>query len=124
MTVQIIEIAGHKMAMLPIAEYERLIDIVEDKADSLAAAEAERRRDEGEEYLPSEQVDRILSGESPLRVWREYRSITQADLARSIGARIATLSEIESGKAQGKPALWRALAAALDVSVDDIMPLD
>ena len=124
MTVQIVDIAGQRMAMLPVAEYERLIDIVEDKADLLAAASAERRRAEGEEYLSAEMVDRIMAGESPLRVWRQFRGVTQADLARATGARQAILSEIENGKAQGKPALWRVLADALNLSVDDILPLD
>jgi DNA-binding XRE family transcriptional regulator len=122
MSVQIVEIAGQKIAMLPIADYQRLLDIAEDKADAFAAAQAEQRRIEGEEYLPSEMVDRILTGDHPLRVWRDYRSMTLAQLAGMIGARQATLSEIENGKAQGKPALWRALADALRVSVDDILP--
>ena len=63
MTVQIVEIAGQKMAMLPMADYERLVEIVEDRTDAHAAAEAERRRNEGEEYLPAELVDRILTGD-------------------------------------------------------------
>lgn len=122
MTAQIVEIAGQKMAMLPVADYEMLLDIAEDKADALAAARAEQRRLEGEEYLPAEMVDRILGGDSPLRVWRKHRGLTLAQLARATGARQAILSEIENGKAQGKPALWRGLADALDVAVDDILP--
>ena len=122
MTVQIVEIAGRKMAMLPMADYERLIEIVEDKTDAHAAFEAERRRKEGEEYLPAEMVDRIMNGESPLRVWRRHRGLTLDTLAERAGVRHATLSQIENGKAQGKPALWKAVADALDVAVDDILP--
>ena len=122
MTVQIVEIAGQKMAMLPMADYERLVEIVEDRTDAHAAAEAERRRNEGEEYLPAELVDRILNGESPLRVWRRHRGLTLDRLAERAGVRHATLSQIENGKAQGKPALWKAVADALDVAVDDILP--
>ena len=73
MTAQILEIAGRKMAVLPVEEYELLVDIAEDKADATAAAEAENRRLEGEEYIPAEIVDRILGGESALRVWRKFR---------------------------------------------------
>lgn len=122
MTVQIVEIAGQKMAMLPIADYERLLDIAEDKADAHAAAAAELKRGEGEEYLPAEMVDRLLNGESPLRVWRKHRGLTLDELAQKANARHATLSDIENGKAQGKPALWKALAGALGVAVDDILP--
>lgn len=122
MTAQIIEIRGQKMALLPIEDYTRLLEIAEDKADASAAAVAEQRRADGEEYLPMEMVDRILGGENALRVWRNHRQMTLGQLAQATGARISTLSEIENGKAQGKPALWRALAAALNVSVDDILP--
>ena len=122
MTAQIVEIAGRKMAVLPVEDYARLVDIVEDKADAAAAEAAERRRVEGEEYLPAEMVDRILIGESALRVWRKYRGMTLDQLAAATGSRKSTLSEIENGKAQGKPALWRSLADALRVSTDDILP--
>jgi len=122
MTAQIVEIAGQKMAMLPVADYIRLVDIAEDKGDALAAAAAEQRRLDGEEYLPADMVDRILNGESALRTWRKHRGLTLQTLAGITGSRKSTLSEIENGKALGKAALWRALANALNVSVDDILP--
>lgn len=122
MTAQIVEIAGQKMVMLPMGDYERLIDIAEDKEDALVAAAAEQRRLDGEEYLPADIVDQILQGQSPLRAWRKHRCLTLDELAQVTGSRKSTLSEIENGKAQGKPSLWRALALALDVTVDDILP--
>lgn len=124
MTVQIIEIAGEKMALLPVAEYDRLIDIAEDKADAAAASEAAGRRAAGEEYLPAEMVDRILAGESALRVWRQHRGKSSNELAGVVGLTVASLSRIESKKQRPKPATWHALAAALDVTVDDILPGD
>jgi DNA-binding XRE family transcriptional regulator len=124
MTVQIVEIAGHKMAMLPIADYERLLELAEDKADMLAAMQTEQRRREGEEYLPAEMVDRILSGESALKVWRKHRGMSLEALGAAVGVRKSFLSEIENGKARGAPALWRKLAEALNVSADDILPAD
>ena len=124
MTVQIVEIAGQKMAMLPVAEYERLIDIAEDKADVMAAADAEKRRLNGEEYFPANMVDRIMAGESPLRVWRRHRGKTLNDLATLTGLTHASLSRIERNAQRPKPATWHALADALNVTVDDILPLD
>lgn len=122
MSAQIVEIAGQKMAMLPVEDYERLLDIAEDRADAIAAGLAEQRRLEGEEYLPVEMVDRILGGESALRIWRRHRRLTLDQLAEITGSRKSALSELENGKAQGKPVLWRALAKALNVAVDDILP--
>lgn len=115
---------GRSVRLLPVAEYERLIDIAEDKADALAAGEAEKRRQDGEEYLPVEMTDRIMSGESPLRVWRRFRGKTLSDLASVTGMTHASLSRIECNTQRPKPATWRALATALNVSVDDILPLD
>lgn len=122
MTVQIVEIAGQKMALLPVADYERLVDIVEDKLDVLAAVESENRRKEGEEYLPADMIDRILSGESALKVWRKHRGMTLEQLSRAVGTGQPTLSRIENGLLQGKAALWRSIAEALNVSIDDILP--
>ena len=123
MTAQIVEIAGHKMAVLPVDEYEQLLDIAEDKTDALAAADAERRREHGEEYLPSEMVDRILDGESSLKVWRKFRGLSQGELAARVNTTVATVSRIEAGKMNPKTRMWNALADALNVSVEDIFPV-
>lgn len=124
MTAQIVEISGQKIAMLPADEYERLLEMVEDQADLAAAERAERRREEGEEYLPFEMVQALLAGENALKVWRKHRGLTQDQLAAMADMRKPTISEIENGKAQGKPSVWRALADALGVTVDDILPVD
>lgn len=122
MTIQFVEIAGQKMAMMPIAEYEKLVDLAEERADIAAAADAALRREADEEYLPSAMVDRLLAGENALRVWRRHRGMTLDALAAKAGTGKSHLSEIENGKAQGRPALWRALAEALAVTADDILP--
>ena len=122
MGAQIVEIAGQKMAVLPVADYERLLELAEDRADEEAADRAEKRRSEGEEYVPIELVDRILAGESPLRVWRQYRGLTLEDVAKRIGVTPATVSRLETGAMKGAPAIWRKLAGALDVAVEDILP--
>jgi len=122
MVAQIVEIAGQKMAVLPVADYERLLDLAEDRADENAAVRAEKRRSEGEEYIPIELTDRILAGEMPLRVWRQYRGLTLEDVATRVGVTPATVSRLETGAMKGAPAIWRRLASALDVAVEDILP--
>jgi ribosome-binding protein aMBF1 (putative translation factor) len=124
MGAQIVEIAGQKIAMLPIADYERLLELAEDSADILAARRAEERRLNGEEYVPSELVKRILAGERPLRVWREYRGLSLAQLSAQVGIGVSYLSEIERGLRQGPARIWVRLARALDVTVEDILPDD
>jgi DNA-binding XRE family transcriptional regulator len=122
MGAQIVEIGGQKMAVLPVADYERLVELAEDRAEEEAASIAERRRADGEEYVPAELVDRILAGETPLRVWRQYRGLTLDDVAKRVGVTPATVSRLETGVMKGAPAIWRKLAAALDVTVEDILP--
>jgi ribosome-binding protein aMBF1 (putative translation factor) len=124
MSVQILEIAGQKMAVLPVEDYQRLIESAEDREDIAAAADAERRRNEGMEYLPASMANRILDGENPLRVWREYRGLTIAELADKSGYGHSMISKIETGARQGTVALWNAVAAALKVLPEDIMPTD
>jgi ribosome-binding protein aMBF1 (putative translation factor) len=125
MSVQILEIAGKKMAVLPAEDYERLLELAEDREDIEAAIDAECRRKEGAvEYLPASMVDRILDGENALRVWREYRGMSIAELAEKSGYGYSMISKVEGGMRQGTIALWRALAAALKVLPEDIMPAE
>lgn len=81
------------------------------------------RAAENDERIPHEVAKRLLLGdESPVRVWREYRGLTQKQLADRAGLRQGYLSEIETGKKPGSVAAYRALATALDVDVDDLLP--
>lgn len=122
--MQIIEIDGKKLAVLPIEDYRTLVEAAEEQADIALAVEADKRREAGEEYVPAVMVNRLIEGENALRVWREYRQLSLTRLAQISGINKSTVSLLENGKAFGRPATWRALADALSVTVDDILPLD
>ena len=122
MAVQFLEIGGQTMAVLPVGDYEQLLNIAEDKSDISAALDSEKRRANGEEYFPAEMVDRLLAGENAVKVWRQYRMLTLRQLGLMVGAASSYLSEIENGKRQGRPALWRKLAEALEAEMEDIVP--
>jgi hypothetical protein len=93
----------------------------EDQADIAAAENAEERRRDGAEYLPSEFVSQILDGENPLRVWRKHRGMTLKALAGKSGVSYSYISELERGlKEPGS--VWSKLATALDAAVEDILP--
>ncbi len=124
MTVQEIEIAGQHMVLLTKAEYERMADAAESYADICAAVAARERADAGEEYVPGALVDRIIDGEPALKVWREYRGLTQEELAAKVGKQGSWLAKIERGKLKGDVQIWRKLAVALNVELVDILPLD
>ena len=105
------------------AEYERLRAIEQDLADTAAALAVETRIARGEEELvPAHVADRLIDREAPLRVWREYRGLSQAALARASGVNRVQIVEIEAGRNAGSVRTLRKLADALGVALDDIVP--
>lgn len=90
--------------------------------DRAAVANFRHRLATGEEELvPDEIVARLLAGDSPIRVWREYRGMTISVLAAKASISQLFLSEIEAGKKEGCAGTLKKLAAALAVSVDDLV---
>lgn len=122
MTVQFVEVAGKRMALLPAEDFERLLEDAEEQRDLADAEAAERARLDGGEYLPSNMVNRILDGESALRVWRQYRGLSATDLAAKVGVGPSHITHLENGTREGRVTLWRAIAGALRVDIDDILP--
>ena len=124
MTAQHLEIGGQKMVVLSHAEFKRLRDAAENYEDICAAVDGRERAAAGEEFVPSELINRILDGESGLKVWREHRGHTQDGLAGKLGKQGSWLAKLENGKLKGDLGTWRALARELNVELDDIAPLD
>ena len=125
MNVQIINKDGSpEWAVIPYDEYIRLkeeAEMVQDVVDYDAAKEA---LEQGEELIPSEVTFAILDGENPIRVWRNFRALTQHKLAISAGISKPYLSQIETGKRAGTAEVLAAIAEALGVTIDDVMPAD
>ncbi|MDR7029617.1 helix-turn-helix domain-containing protein [Rhizobium rosettiformans] len=112
---------GEEMIVLSRKDYEALIQRIEDLEDSLSIADFERKRAAGEEELvPAEYVNRMSEGESPIRVWRDFRGMSAKDLAAAAGISTAFLSEIETGKKDGSIATLKAIADALKIDLDDL----
>lgn len=121
--IQLIERGGKpEWAVLPYEEYLQLLEqakMLEDIRDYDAAkAELEKGEDE---LIPSEVVYAILDGENPIKVWREYRGLTQQQLADKAGISKPYLSQIETGKRMGTTEILTTLAKALDVSLDEVV---
>jgi mRNA interferase RelE/StbE len=106
---------------IPREEYDRLQAAAEDLADLQSYDRAKAALSAGEEELvPADYVNRLLNGEKPLRVYRDLRGLTQATLAAKAGVNRVTVAEIETGRKQGSVTTLRALANALDVTLDDL----
>ena len=118
MSVQFIHEDGiRKYAVVPVAEYERLVEAEEMLADVQAYDAAKAGADE---YLPLAVVDRMLAGESEVRVFREHRGLTQAELAAAAGISIPYLSQIEARRRRPSITVMHRLAARLGVTIDDL----
>ncbi len=110
-----------EMVSIPRAEYDRLRAAAEDLADLQAYDRAKAALASGEEELISAAyANRLLNGDSPLRVYRDLRGLTQAGLALRAGVNRVTVAEIETGRKQGSIATLRKLAEALGVTLDDL----
>lgn len=102
-------------------EYEALMRAAEDAADVglLRRTASERRIDD---YLSASSVERMIGGESAVRIWREHRGLSAVALARKAGVPPSYLSEVERGRKPGSVKMLRALARALDLDLDDLAP--
>ena len=116
MSAQIIEHNGHPaFAVVPIAEWTELqmrLEVLQDIADAKSSRDAET--------FPVELADRLLAGESPLKVWRDYRGLTLQTLAERCGVTRQMLSMVEHAKAKPSTDLLAKLAAVLGCDMDDL----
>jgi DNA-binding XRE family transcriptional regulator len=111
----------NEVVTIPREEYERLRAAAQDLADLQAYDHAKAALVVGEdELIPAEYVNRLLNGDSPLRVYRDLRGMTQSFLAERSGVNRVTVAEIETRRKHGSVATLRKLAGTLGVTVDDL----
>ncbi len=114
--------SGDRLAVIPLSEYELLVEAAEDAADVAAYDEVKRKLAAGEdELIPDEVVGRLIAGENKVRVWREHRGMTAAALADAAGISTPYLSQIESGKRDGSIDVMKRISSALRMTVDDLV---
>jgi DNA-binding XRE family transcriptional regulator len=122
MNVQVIEKDGKpEWAVIQYTDYQRLVEAAEMLQDVQDYDEAKKAIEDGEELVPSEVAYAILDGENPIKVWREYRGLTQRQLAEAIGISTPYLSQLETGKRKGATEVLSATAEALGLSLNDIV---
>ena len=114
---------GSDLAVLPRADHDRLIALAADAQEDAAASRivrgSSRAIKEGREVvLPKAVADRLVGGESPVRVIREWRDMIQGELAVAGGISQNYLSEIETGRRKGPAELQKKFARALGVPID------
>jgi DNA-binding XRE family transcriptional regulator len=118
--VQIITKDGRpEFYVVPADLWERVRDAIEE-AEDIAELERFDREDDGVRY-PQAVALAMADGVLPVRAWREYRDMTQEQLAAASGVSTPYVSQIESGKRAGTSATLRKLARALDVPVGALL---
>jgi DNA-binding XRE family transcriptional regulator len=121
MSAQYIEIEGKQVAIIPADDYSLLVEKGGMLVDVAAYDRAKAALAAGDdELVPALVANAILDGENPVRVWRQHREMSQVQLAEATGISQAYLAQIETGKREGTLSLYRSLADALKIDLDDL----
>ena len=108
-------------AIIPWDEYTRLTGPTRDESELTDEELYDLAKAEPGEYFPAAVTKRLVAGDSPIKIYREYRALTQAALAEQSGISTMYLSQIETGKRGGSTKVLAALAGVLKVDVDDLL---
>jgi DNA-binding XRE family transcriptional regulator len=118
MSHKIIEQRGKQFVIVPKKTYDRMIEDLDDLDDIRAH---DRAKAKPQEFVPREIVDRLVAGESHIKVWREYRGKTQQQVADEVKISKPYLSQLENGLREASISVIKRIAAALKVDVDDLV---
>jgi DNA-binding XRE family transcriptional regulator/PHD/YefM family antitoxin component YafN of YafNO toxin-antitoxin module len=112
--------SGEELVVISRRDYEsmraRLGD--EEAEDAMDARILKERA--ADVAFPLRVWDEIDASPSPVRPLRQWRELTQEELAAKAGISQGYLSEIETAKKTGDITTLRAIAAALGVGLDDV----
>jgi len=121
MRIETITRKGREFAVIPVRDLEKLMQDAEMLADVRAYDAAKARLADGEdELIPLEITERRLRGEAALRIWREYRKLTQERLAKKAKVSRALIAAIETKRKAGSVNTWKKLGAALGVGWEQL----
>jgi DNA-binding XRE family transcriptional regulator len=116
-----------EVAILPRKEYERLKafeqEAQEDAVTARLVARAKQDIAGGAPVLPRDIVGRLADAENPIRVLRQFREQTQAELSAGVGITQNYLSDLETGKRKGPLELHQKIARFLGVPLDLLAPV-
>ncbi len=101
MQYDIIHIAGKPHVLVPLHDYTQMKNGGNDNA------------------LPDDVLQKVaLAQESPIKIIRKFRGMTQDDLANACGLSRPYLTEIETGRKEGSIRSLKSIAAALGVPLE------
>jgi len=123
MSVQVISQNGKpEYAVLPYSDYLVLVEQAEMLEDVHSYDEAKKSIASGnEELIPASIVNALVEGENPIKVWREYRKLTQQKVAEEIGISVPYVSQLETNKRKASIDVLKKMALLLNVDIDDLV---
>jgi DNA-binding XRE family transcriptional regulator len=121
MRIETITRKGKEFAVIPAKALQKLMEDADMLADVKAYDAAKARLEAGEdELIPLAITERRLRGEPALRIWREYRKLTQEQLAKKAKISRALIAAIETNRKAGSVSTWKKLGTALNVSWEQL----
>jgi DNA-binding Xre family transcriptional regulator len=120
MNIQIIEKNGKpEWAILPYSTY---LELLADHDDNKKISAFKEKLSAGqEELIPKDFVNRIIDGESPIKVYRKFRKLSLSDLAAKANISVPYLSQLEHNERKGGADSLKRIAIALGITIDDII---
>jgi DNA-binding XRE family transcriptional regulator len=97
------------------------LEEMEDQRDAVTFMLA-RMEQANDETRPWSVVERLHAGEHPVAVFRDLRGMTRDELAEAAGVEPVVIEMIETFKQDGGIRLLLAIARALKVDLDDLVP--
>lgn len=114
--------ADKQSVTLSRKDWEAMIEAIEDAEDRLAVLNARAaRKSTADDAVPAAIAKRLVEGENPVRVYREWRGLTATALAGAAGIKQPYLSAIETGAKPGSASALKRLAAVLHVDMEDLV---
>lgn len=95
-------------AVIPWDEYLRLV-------------ENQVEPDESHVWFPHEVVGANIRGDNLIKAWREYRGMTQENLAAKAGIKQPALARLERPDAKPRTATLKKLADAMGITVEQLV---
>ena len=120
--MQTLTIGGKDYAVVPMGDYNTMLELAENTQDMADIMQCRKDLANGrEEMIPGKFAERLIFGENPYLVWREYRGLTLQNISDATGISVATLSRIENNKREPSIKQLKAIAAALRVDASDLI---
>ncbi|MGI9415501.1 MAG: helix-turn-helix transcriptional regulator [Hyphomicrobiales bacterium] len=106
------------VVIIPKTEYDALVERLENLEALMASRASPNWAGDG---VPRAVAYRLAQGENAIRVWRQYRGMVQAELARKVGISRTYLTQIELGDRRLSVDLLQRIASGLEVTPHDLV---